>query len=118
MKIEEWKLSTRTRNCLRRAGIRTVEELRVQTPEDLLAIRGFGPLCLQEVQAHLEGVEFKVKKLEPAPEGTYLHGYREGANAMRAELILELSRRIRRSCGEIRTVLMELQEYIQEVEVI
>lgn len=49
LSVEELGLSTRTRNCLRRARIRTVDELAQRTPGDLLRIPGFGAGCLAEV---------------------------------------------------------------------
>ena len=46
-------LSTRTRNCLETADIRSVEALRTRNPEDLLSIRSFGAKCLGEVETFL-----------------------------------------------------------------
>lgn len=46
-------LSTRTRNCLETADIRSVEALRMRNPEDLLSIRSFGAKCLGEVETFL-----------------------------------------------------------------
>ena len=49
MKIEELNFSVRTRNCLRRGNIETVEQL-MDTPDDeLMNIRCFGVGCLKEV---------------------------------------------------------------------
>ncbi|GBC86857.1 DNA-directed RNA polymerase subunit alpha [bacterium HR12] len=47
--IDVLPLSTRARNCLRRAGITTLRELVQRTLEDLLRIPGFGAGCLAEV---------------------------------------------------------------------
>lgn len=53
MKIEELKFSVRVRNCLRRARIETMEQLREQSDDDLMQIRGFGVKCLWEVRRKL-----------------------------------------------------------------
>ncbi len=47
--VDDLPLSTRARNCLRRARIATIGELVGWTPEDLLRIPGFGMGCLEEV---------------------------------------------------------------------
>ena len=49
MKIEELNFSVRTRNCLRRKGVETVEQLLELTDDDLMNIRCFGVGCLKEV---------------------------------------------------------------------
>ncbi len=48
------KLSTRTRNCLATAGVRSVGDLSVQGAEKLLSLRDFGAQCLREVESFLE----------------------------------------------------------------
>ena len=47
-------LSRRSRNCLDRAGIITLEDLQAKSPEDLLELPGFGVKCLSEVDKFLE----------------------------------------------------------------
>lgn len=49
MKIEEMNFSVRTKNCLRRGKIDTVEQLMAASDDDLMAIRSFGLGCLKEV---------------------------------------------------------------------
>lgn len=49
MKIDELKLSVRTYNCLKRAGIDTVEQLLTKSDAELMKIRCFGTGCLVEV---------------------------------------------------------------------
>ena len=47
--IEELELSVRSYNCLKRAGINTVEDLRQKTYEDMLAVRNLSERCLEEI---------------------------------------------------------------------
>lgn len=47
-------LSRRSRNCLDRAGITTLEALQAKSAEDLLALPAFGMKCLSEVDSFLE----------------------------------------------------------------
>ena len=42
MNIEELDLSVRSYNCLKRAGINTVQELIKKTPEDMMKVRNLG----------------------------------------------------------------------------
>ena len=49
MKIDELELSVRTYNCLKRAGIDTVEQLLTKSDAELMKIRCFGSGCLVEV---------------------------------------------------------------------
>ena len=49
MTIEELDLSVRSYNCLKRAGIRTVEDLTKKSMEDMLKIRNMGKKSLDEV---------------------------------------------------------------------
>ena len=51
MTIEELDLSVRSYNCLKRAGINTVEELTNKTPEDMMKVRNLGRKSLEEVLA-------------------------------------------------------------------
>ena len=117
MKIEKWGLSVRTRNCLRRAGIHTVEDLRAAEPEDLMAIKGFGQKCFDEVKQKLLAEGLRLREQQPLREGSYLKGYREGGMDMRANLVRELSRRIRLQKGSSRALLTELRDYVNDLEV-
>ena len=49
MNIDELELSVRSFNCLKRAGINTVEELTSKTPEDMMKVRNLGRKSLDEV---------------------------------------------------------------------
>lgn len=53
MTIEELDLSVRSYNCLKRAGINTVEELTKRTEADMLKVRNLGKKSLQEVKEKL-----------------------------------------------------------------
>lgn len=53
MTIEELDLSVRSYNCLKRAGIDTVEELTRKTEEDMMKVRNLGKKSLAEVKAKL-----------------------------------------------------------------
>lgn len=54
MSIDELELSVRSYNCLKRAGINTVEELIKKTPEDMMKVRNLGRKSLEEVLAKLK----------------------------------------------------------------
>jgi len=49
MNIDELELSVRSYNCLKRAGINTVEELCNKTSEDMMKVRNLGRKSLEEV---------------------------------------------------------------------
>lgn len=48
--LDDLDLSVRAYNCLKRHGIRTVEELRNMTNEELRSVRNLGPRCIEEVK--------------------------------------------------------------------
>ena len=54
MSIDELELSVRSYNCLKRAGINTVEELTNKTPDDMMKLRNLGRKSLDEVYAKLK----------------------------------------------------------------
>ena len=54
MNIDELELSVRSYNCLKRAGINTVEELCNKTSEDMMKVRNLGRKSLDEVLAKLK----------------------------------------------------------------
>jgi len=53
MTVEELDLSVRSYNCLKRAGINTVEELIQRTEEDMMKVRNLGKKSLEEVRRKL-----------------------------------------------------------------
>ncbi len=62
MTIEELDLSVRSFNCLKRAGINTVEDLTNRTEEDMMRVRNLGRKSLDEVVAKLESLNFTLRK--------------------------------------------------------
>ena len=61
MSIEELELSVRSFNCLKRAGINTVEELIDKTPEDMMKVRNLGRKSLEEVLGKLKDLGLSLK---------------------------------------------------------
>jgi DNA-directed RNA polymerase subunit alpha len=61
MTIEELDLSVRSFNCLKRAGINTVQELTERSMDDMMKVRNLGKKSLEEVEQKLEalGLSFK-----------------------------------------------------------
>ncbi len=64
MTIEELDLSVRSYNCLKRAGINTVEELTEKTEDDMMKVRNLGKKSLEEVIQKLEELGFSLKPSE------------------------------------------------------
>jgi DNA-directed RNA polymerase subunit alpha len=62
MTIEELDLSVRSYNCLKRAGINTVQELIMKTEEDMMKVRNLGRKSLEEVQEKLEELGLGLRK--------------------------------------------------------
>lgn len=60
--IEELDLSVRSFNCLKRAGISTVEDLTNKTEEDMIKVRNLGKKSLDEVIQKLEALGVSLKK--------------------------------------------------------
>ena len=64
MTIEELDLSVRSFNCLKRAGIDTVEDLINRTEEDMIKVRNLGRKSLEEVIQKLASLGLSLKKEE------------------------------------------------------
>ena len=64
MNIDELELSVRSYNCLKRAGINTVEELCDRTPEDMMKVRNLGRKSLEEVLTKLKELNLSLKPSE------------------------------------------------------
>lgn len=64
MAIEELDLSVRSYNCLKRAGINTVEELTQRTEEDMMKVRNLGKKSLEEVTQKLAELGLSLRKSE------------------------------------------------------
>ncbi|MEK4027310.1 DNA-directed RNA polymerase subunit alpha [Pseudobacillus sp. FSL P4-0506] len=62
MTIEELDLSVRSYNCLKRAGINTVQELANKSEEDMMKVRNLGRKSLEEVKAKLDELGLGLKK--------------------------------------------------------
>ncbi len=61
LNIDELELSVRSYNCLKRAGINTVEELISRTPEEMMKVRNLGRKSLDEVFAKLKELGLELK---------------------------------------------------------
>lgn len=64
MTIEELDLSVRSYNCLKRAGINTVQELTERSIEDMMKVRNLGKKSLEEVQRKLAELSLGLKNSE------------------------------------------------------
>lgn len=64
MMIEDLDLSVRSYNCLKRAGIQTVEELTQKSEEEMMRIRNLGKKSLKEVKDKLDELELGLKTNE------------------------------------------------------
>lgn len=62
MKIEDMELSVRSFNCLKRAGINTVEDLCNKTESEMMKIRNLGNKSLVEVHEILEAMGLSLRK--------------------------------------------------------
>ena len=60
MTIEELDLSVRSFNCLKRAGINTVEDLISKSEEDMMKVRNLGRKSLEEVMQKLGSLGFSL----------------------------------------------------------
>lgn len=61
MTIEELDLSVRSFNCLKRAGINTVEDLTNKTESDMMKVRNLGRKSLDEVVLKLQSLGYSLK---------------------------------------------------------
>ena len=62
MTIEELDLSVRSFNCLKRAGINTVEDLINKSEDEMMKVRNLGRKSLEEVMAKLDSLGFTLTK--------------------------------------------------------
>ncbi len=60
--IDELDLSVRSYNCLKRAGINTVQDLINKSEEDMMKVRNLGRKSLEEVIAKLDSFGYGLKK--------------------------------------------------------
>ena len=64
MTIEELDLSVRSFNCLKRAGINTVEDLIGKSEDDMMKVRNLGKKSLDEVVAKLTSLGYDLRRDE------------------------------------------------------
>lgn len=64
MTVEELDLSVRSFNCLKRAGINTVDELTEKTEDEMMKVRNLGKKSLEEVQEKLVELGLSLKENE------------------------------------------------------
>ena len=64
MSIDELDLSVRSFNCLKRAGINTVEELTQRNEDDMMRVRNLGRKSLEEVQQKLQALGLSLRQSE------------------------------------------------------
>lgn len=64
MSIDDMDLSVRSHNCLKRAGIQTVEDLTKKSKDDMLKVRNLGLKSLEEVIAKLESYGLSLRNDE------------------------------------------------------
>ena len=57
MTLDDLNLSVRAYNCLKRHGIRTVDELKALSDEELVQVRNIGKRCVEEIKEKLEELE-------------------------------------------------------------
>lgn len=62
MSIDDLDLSVRSNNCLRRAGINTVDELTQKSEEDMMKVRNLGRKSLDEVKKKLSDLGLSLRK--------------------------------------------------------
>lgn len=70
IRIEELDLNVRTYNCLRRAGITTVDELMALTHEALMGIRNFNRVSYEHLRDQLISLHFMTRE---EPRGPFAH---------------------------------------------
>ena len=64
MSIDELELSVRSYNCLKRAGINTVQELTNKTSDDMMKVRNLGRKSLEEVLGKLKELGLQLNASE------------------------------------------------------
>jgi DNA-directed RNA polymerase subunit alpha len=64
MSIEELDLSVRSYNCLKRAGINTVEDLASKTEEDMMKVRNLGRKSLEEVLRKMQDLGLSLQSAD------------------------------------------------------
>jgi len=70
MSVEDLELSARSSNCLKKAGIKKINDLLEYSEQDLMKIKNFGAKSAKEVKEKLEEYKLKLKPSEIIPEET------------------------------------------------
>jgi DNA-directed RNA polymerase alpha subunit len=65
--LADFAWGTRTRKALLNGGIRTVGQLLERSSGELLALKNFGPRCLDEVRSHLAEHGLALRGEHPQP---------------------------------------------------
>lgn len=85
--LEEMDLSVRTFNCLRRAGINTVEGLTGMTREQFRSTLGLGSNCMNETEERMNEMELSFRE-ETAVQKQYMSDSAQYAYTVHAQIIL------------------------------
>ena len=64
MTVEDLDLSVRSSNCLKRAGINTVEDLVTKTEDEMIKVRNLGKKSLEEIILKLKSLGLSLKRDE------------------------------------------------------
>lgn len=64
MSIDDLDLTVRSYNCLKRAGISTVEELTQKTEDEMAKVRNLGKKSLKEVKEKLQALNLGFKRID------------------------------------------------------
>jgi hypothetical protein len=77
MNLDDLELSVRAYNCLKRAGINTVEELCNRTMDDMMRVRNLGIRCLKEIIEIMKtnGLKFKDEKANNIITASEIYGH-------------------------------------------
>ena len=62
MSIDDLDFSARSNNCLRRAGINTVDDLTQKSEEDMMKVRNLGRKSLDEIKKKLSDLGLTLRK--------------------------------------------------------
>lgn len=77
MRIEDFELSVRSRNCLTKMGIKSLHDLITKTESELLSYKNFGETSLKEIRAMLDkkGLKLGMNKVEDPLDGLSLGAF-------------------------------------------
>lgn len=121
MKIDELEFSVRTYNCLKRAGIDTVEQLLTKSDAELMKIRCFGTGCLVEVHEKIrKPAGAIIAPAVPGPvvghditEMCFRNGKEEGRKELKAEVLAHLLDQKTKVKGLCHAHVVELMKFVE-----